>query len=147
MAETKIDVDESGATTVYTPKPDFKVIPSKKPEKIATAETGGYTGAWGPEGKLAVLHEKEIVLNKEDTANLLNTVRLVDNIIKSIDASSFAALNRSIMSLPTISSTGDTLQQEITIHADFPNATNHSEIEEALQSLVNKASQYANRKR
>jgi hypothetical protein len=25
--------------------------------------TGGYTGAWGPEGKLAVLHEKELVLN------------------------------------------------------------------------------------
>jgi chromosome segregation ATPase len=26
-------------------------------------DTGGYTGEWGPEGKLAVLHEKEIVLN------------------------------------------------------------------------------------
>jgi hypothetical protein len=25
--------------------------------------TGGYTGEWGPEGKLAILHEKEIVLN------------------------------------------------------------------------------------
>ena len=26
--------------------------------------TGGYTGEWGPEGKFAMLHEKELVLNK-----------------------------------------------------------------------------------
>jgi hypothetical protein len=30
-------------------------------------DTGGYTGKWGPEGKLATLHEKELVLNKQDT--------------------------------------------------------------------------------
>ena len=30
---------------------------------IAGYATGGYTGDWGPEGKLAVLHEKELVLN------------------------------------------------------------------------------------
>jgi hypothetical protein len=36
--------------------------------------TGGYTGSWGPEGKMAMLHEKEIVLNKTDTANLLESV-------------------------------------------------------------------------
>ena len=26
-------------------------------------KTGGYTGTWGPEGKLAILHEKELILN------------------------------------------------------------------------------------
>jgi hypothetical protein len=26
-------------------------------------DTGGYTGSWGPEGKMAILHEKELVLN------------------------------------------------------------------------------------
>ena len=40
----------------------------------------------------------------------------------------------------------ETLEQTVTIHAEFPNATNHSEIEEAFNNLVNKASQYANRK-
>jgi hypothetical protein len=38
------------------------------------------------------------------------------------------------------------LQQDITIHAEFPNATNHTEIEEAFRNLSTLASQYANRK-
>ena len=41
---------------------------------------------------------------------------------------------------------GQTLQQDVTIHAEFPNATNHSEIEEAFRNLTNLASQYTNRK-
>jgi len=36
--------------------------------------------------------------------------------------------------------------QNITIHADFPNVTEKSEIEAAFNNLVNKASQYAFRK-
>jgi hypothetical protein len=39
--------------------------------------TGGYTGAWGSEGRLAMLHEKELVLNQDDTKNLLETVDVV----------------------------------------------------------------------
>jgi hypothetical protein len=31
------------------------------------------------------------------------------------------------------------------ITAEFPNATNHDEIEEAFSNLINTASQYANR--
>jgi hypothetical protein len=30
-------------------------------------DTGGYTGDWGPDGKIAMLHQKELVLNAEDT--------------------------------------------------------------------------------
>jgi hypothetical protein len=41
---------------------------------VTAFDTGGYTGSWGPEGKMAMLHEKEIVLNKQDTANLLESV-------------------------------------------------------------------------
>nr|WP_172249930.1 transglycosylase SLT domain-containing protein [Saccharibacillus deserti] len=44
---------------------------------IFSAETGGMTAAWGPEGKLAMLHEKELVLNKDDTSNLLKAVNVV----------------------------------------------------------------------
>ena len=40
-------------------------------------DTGGYTGAWGKEGKMAMLHEKELVLNKSDTKNMLDTVGIV----------------------------------------------------------------------
>jgi hypothetical protein len=31
--------------------------------EIKAFNTGGYTGEWGTDGKLAMLHEKELVLN------------------------------------------------------------------------------------
>jgi hypothetical protein len=43
-------------------------------------DTGGYTGEWGPEGRWAMLHQKEIVLNAHDTENLLQTVDIVRSI-------------------------------------------------------------------
>jgi hypothetical protein len=44
---------------------------------LSAYDTGGYTGAWGTEGRLAMLHQKEIVLNAKDTENLLATVEIV----------------------------------------------------------------------
>lgn len=38
------------------------------------------------------------------------------------------------------------LEQEVTIHAEFPSVKDRNEIEEAFNNLVNRASQYANRK-
>ena len=37
-------------------------------------DTGGYTGEWGSDGRIAMLHQKELVLNADDTQNLLNAV-------------------------------------------------------------------------
>ena len=37
------------------------------------------------------------------------------------------------------------LEQQVEIHAEFPNATDRHEIEEAFSTLINRASQYANR--
>jgi phage tail tape-measure protein len=48
-------------------------------------DSGGYTGDWGPQGKLAMLHEKELVLNATDTENLLSTIGLVREISNMID--------------------------------------------------------------
>lgn len=109
-------------------------------------DTGGYTGAWGPEGRLAMLHEKELVLNADDTSNLLRTMEVVDQLIKNIE---LQALSSAVGALktPQVRTNGDTLQQEVTIHAEFPNATNHSEIEQAFDTLINRAAQYANRNR
>ena len=39
-----------------------------------------------------------------------------------------------------------TLEQEVHITAEFPNVSDHNEVEEALRNLMNTASQYANRK-
>ena len=41
----------------------------------------------------------------------------------------------------------ETLEQYVEIKADFPNVSNHTEIEEALGNLINTASQYANRRK
>jgi hypothetical protein len=74
-------------------------------------DTGGYTGAWGPEGRLAMLHQKEIVLNADDTENILAAVDILRSVVQQIDLKSAAASSDSFLSsIPRISSTGDTLQ-------------------------------------
>lgn len=113
---------------------------------ISTFSTGGYTGDWGPEGKLAILHEKEVVLNAEDTSNLLHAVSFIRDIISMIDSQASSASLYNLISTPGVTSSNEVLEQTVTIHAEFPNATNHNEIEEAFNNLVNRASQYANRK-
>jgi hypothetical protein len=117
---------------------------------VGSYDTGGFTGVFGPEGKLAFLHEKELVLNKEDTANILNAVDIVRSISKQLDRQAQiatlgfagkASINASI-------SDGQSTQveQEVTIHAEFPNATDQSEIREAILGLVNYTAQYVARR-
>lgn len=107
--------------------------------------SGGYTGAWGSSGKLAVLHEKELVLNANDTENILSAISLVRDFASAIDLRAAASNISTGLSSPAYEAGSQTLEQSVTIHAEFPNATNHSEIEEAFNNLVNRASQYANR--
>ena len=111
-------------------------------------DTGGYTGQWGPSGKWAMLHEKELVLNKKDTENFLASMDILDKIVSVIDLHSANAQLGGLLSTPQYSGFKDNqvLEQNVRIEASFPNATNHSEIEEAFNNLINTASQYANRK-
>ena len=107
-------------------------------------DTGGYTGDWhSSDGKLAVLHEKELVLNKEDTKNMLDAV----NIIRSMQTP-INGLARNMFNYNSLNNVGsaDTLEQQVHIDATFPNVSDHNEIELALNNLVNSASQYVNRK-
>jgi soluble lytic murein transglycosylase-like protein/ElaB/YqjD/DUF883 family membrane-anchored ribosome-binding protein len=57
--------------------------------KFEAFDTGGYTGDWGTsKGKLAILHEKELVLNKNETKDFLKIVehfRHLKDLIKPID--------------------------------------------------------------
>lgn len=111
--------------------------------------TGGYTGDWhSSEGKMAVLHEKELVLNKHDTENMLDAVNVVRHIVASLDGSMFGRLaDMSALAFnsitPGIETSNETLEQNVHIEASFPNATNRNEIEEAFNNLVNIASQKA----
>lgn len=115
-------------------------------KQLTFLDSGGYTGEWGPEAKIAALHEKELVLNEEDTKNLLSTVSFIRELVNIIDSQ--AALSKLFnLSSADVGSSGQTIEQKVEITASFPNATNHNEIEEAFTNLINKASQYANRKR
>ena len=50
------------------------IIDPMRFNRIMGYETGGYTGSWGEEGKIAILHDKELVLNRTDTSNILQAV-------------------------------------------------------------------------
>ena len=113
--------------------------------KIAHFDTGGYTGDWGPEGKLAMLHQKELVLNQNDTQNLLSTVSLIRELVSMIDAQAANASLFNLMSSPSPNPNMNTLEQKVEITAEFPNVNDRYEIEEAFNNLVNRASQYANK--
>ncbi len=108
-------------------------------------DTGGYTGSWGNSGKLAFLHEKELVLNADDTKNFLAGINILRDVVKSIDLQAMCASN-SGMRAAGVSTSNQTLAQEVNITAEFPNATDHSEIEQAFDTLINRAAQYVNRK-
>lgn len=120
--------------------------PKKIAELIATYATGGYTGAWGPSGRLGILHEKELVLNANDTVNFLNAAEILRRVSDSID---LEAMTSSVSLAPFMgmlsnSIADNTLQQQVMIEANFPNVQDRNEIEEAISNLINTASQYAN---
>ncbi|MFP7171394.1 hypothetical protein [Terribacillus halophilus] len=50
-------------------------------KSVSSFDTGGYTGKWGSTGKLAMLHEKELVLNENDTSNLFKAVKEVRGLV------------------------------------------------------------------
>jgi hypothetical protein len=58
-------------------------------------------------------------------------------------AAQISSLSSGMFMMPN---NNQTIQQEVTIHADFPGVTSSYEIEQALNNIVNKASQYVNRK-
>ena len=111
-------------------------------------DTGGYTGKWGTEGRLAFLHQKELVLNADDTSNFLKAVNIVREIAQTIDLRSSSMFRGIGPYLPPVvgSETQGVVDQQISIQASFPNVVSHNEIEEAFNNLINTSVQYANRK-
>jgi TP901 family phage tail tape measure protein len=133
---------------VYPVSERGKGYSSAKAKSLMGYDTGGYTGDWGDnEGKLALLHKKEIVLNKEDTENFLNAIDMVREISNMIDLNAVSASGGlgQILAASVGNSSNQTLEQEVHITAEFPNATDKNEILEAFDNVINLASQYANR--
>ena len=121
---------------------------------ISKFKSGGYTGTWAgssslENGKLAVLHQKELVLNASDTQNLLDTVKTLrglqfDRLIENLNISAntpyelLSDLDRQIDAIQTtIAAQSPTFTGDVIINADFPNATDMDEIYQAFVELEN----------
>lgn len=125
---------------------------------ISGYASGGYTGEFD-NGRLAILHEKELVLNQEDTKNILAAVGLVRSFTPELMRSIESTLDNNVVTLigaladkisgsTSIASTHDTIEQSVTIErVEFPNVTSSDEIQDAFASLVNDAAQWASRRK
>lgn len=130
-------------------------------EKLVSAagfDTGGYTGEFD-NAKLAFLHEKELVLNQEDTKNILSAVSAMRALGPEFIASIESALDNNALSAKglmasrlgnntQVAPANDTIEQRVTIeHVEFPNVTSSDEIQDAFRSLIDDAAQWANRRK
>ena len=122
-----------------------KVSSPSSPTALAT---GGYTGEWGTEGKLAVLHQKELVLNASDTKNMLDSVSIIRTVVSNLGGNISAKLKglKGGYERPVQPKPVDELQQSVSIQASFPGVNSKREIEEAFSELVNLAAQRAMRR-
>ena len=131
-----------------------------KKYQIAKMDTGGYTGNWNSkEGKIGILHQKELVLNAYDTENFLEAIKIIERMLaqntlaeqmKAIFLNRELAIEEmvqqnaaliSVMQLQT--KHGEALKQIVNVNANFPNAKDATEIREALEGLTNQMTQYA----
>ena len=117
-------------------------------DQISGYDTGGYTGTWNNNGRLALLHQKELVLNAQDTENMLNAVSVMRSLAYSLGSSVLARMaGVGANGINGGGATDGVLEQNVHIEAEFPNVHNAAEIEEALNNLVNSASQRVMEKR
>lgn len=124
--------------------------------RIMKYATGGYTGDWGSDGRLAVLHQKELVLNQEDTKNVLAAVQSIRELAPSMIAEMRARISGAATASQSLFGSrysgmrsafdrkATELAQSVQINADFPGVRDAIEIKEALESLVQTSAQRIN---
>ena len=115
-------------------------------------DTGGYTGNWNSsDGRVAVLHQKELVLNAKDTENILSAVNATRKLsyLKQLNniKSGSIGIKEALTRANSNNIAGDTIKQRVEIKAEFPNVQDAREIETALLELANSAYQHAYRYR
>lgn len=117
-------------------------------------DTGGYTGDWGgDDGRFAMLHSKELVLNKDDTKNILEAVNMIRQ-AKAIEKNLSASLSGMMAGLSVLgknnllnfspldkqNNSNNTFEINMTVDGG-----DVQEIQRAILELPNLASQYLGR--
>ena len=105
--------------------------------------SGGYTGEWNDDPRWALLDQKELVLNADDTRNVLSAVSIVRTIADKVaSATNAAAANIGTQGLGSLlAAAGEQILQNVVINADFPAVQDAAQIKQAFNELVNLASQ------
>lgn len=88
----------------------------------------------------------ELVLNKDDTQNILEAVKNMRETIKLKISAMNSSIGQKVQGETiTTQSNVETIEQNVKIDATFPGVSVASEIEEALNNLINQAVQYAHK--
>ena len=157
--ENKTAINKNGLTsfpledTISSSDSDIGEDFLERIKKKKGYKSGGYTGDWsgqgvdGMGGRMAVLHQKELVLNESDTSNMLAAVEAlrqmnIDKLAQSILATSIATAQMQIQTqLLSAQLSGLRDQYEssrnTTINADFSGVRTADEILRAFEELEN----------
>ena len=105
---------------------------------IQKFDTGGYTGNFS-NGRLAVLHQKELVLNQDDTKNFLDGMKMLKGINLSSVVDGIKTKTQEVVK---------TVQEFIVpINAVFPNANDVGTIQAAILGLPEVAKTEINKRK
>lgn len=142
FSDTSVGGTQStGEYTIHLETPQGGWLGWVRPDQLF--DTGGYTGQWSDgdknakNGKWAMLHEKELVLNANDTENILQAVNMLRRFTN--------ALGISKLSLNGLTTNQGQIEQRVEINASFPNVHSAEDVEAALLEIADQAYIYAHK--
>lgn len=113
-----------------------------KAKYFATGGLADYTGPAWVDGSYS---KPELVLNADDTKNILSAVSQMREVVKMKMQNMNGNLGRQtdgVTSKTVVNKDIQQVEQSVQIDATFPNVSVAAEIEEALNSLINQVAQY-----
>lgn len=118
---------------------------SDNPLSTGTVKVPTISGAEATGGLSSVIEAN--FTNKVSTSIGEATARALSDSLRTQIEAYIAALNINFDTIGgALKSSSWTIEQNVHIDASFPNVQDHNEIEEAINDLINSATQYANRK-
>jgi len=143
-----VKFSDNYSITITEKSPIQDKLFAKIMKQVLGLSTGGYTGEWNDSnGKLALLHQKELVLNQTDTKNLLDSVTILRSITSTLGGDILDKLSNIKSGFSSMYESAESIEQNVHIEASFPNVNSKKEIEEAFSNLVNLAAQRAMRRK
>lgn len=148
------DSEDADAATINSKYAAY-IAQAKKTVSVTKYATGGLVDYTGPAWVDGTVSQPELMLNPSDTQKILQAVDFVRMLDDGTLANIQAAIAQNTMSMlytlgtinaPSTHYKPEELQQNVQITAEFPNATDHNEISQAFDDLINLATQYAYRK-